>query len=136
MLPLSANPDFQNLGESKSVNPFYDINGDLLSDKVEVYGSEALDQAIEMVLCTEPMERIFNPSLCSPFYKILFENHTQVNAILPDVFDQIEYWVPIKIYRNNVNLEIDESNHSINLQIPYISNDGTIKHIFSRVISK
>ena len=136
MLPLSANPDFQNLGEAKSVNPYYDINGDILSDKVEVYGSEALDQAIEMVLCTEPMERMFNPSLCSPFYKILFENHTQINAILPDVFDQIEYWVPVKIVRSKVNLEIDASNHSISLQLPYVSNDGTIKHVFSRVISK
>jgi hypothetical protein len=136
MLPLSANPDFKDLGESKSVNPFYDINGDIMSNKVEVFGSDALDQAIETVLCTEPMERIFNPGLSSPFYRILFENHTQVNAILPDVFDQIEYWVPVKIYRDEVNLEIDAANHSISLQIPYISNDGTIRHIFSRVISK
>jgi phage baseplate assembly protein W len=136
MLPLSANPDFKDLGESKSVNPYYDINGDILSEKVEVYGSDALDQAIETVLCTEPYERMFNPSLCSPFYKILFENHTQVNAIMPEVYDQIEYWVPVKIYRDKVNLEIDAANHCIRLQIPYISNDGTIRHIFSRVISK
>jgi hypothetical protein len=136
MLPLSANPDFKELGKTKEINPYYDINGDILSDKVEIYGSEALDQAIEMVLCTEPYERIFNPGLCSPFYRILFENHTQVNSILPSVFDQIEFWVPVTIYRDNVDLKIDESNHSISLQIPYISNDGKIKHIFSRVISK
>lgn len=136
MLPLSANPDFKDLGESKSVNPFYDINGDIMSNKVEVYGSDALDQAIENVLCTEPMERIFNPALCSPFYKLLFENHTHVNSIMPDVYDQIEYWVPVKIARNKVNLEIDPANHRISLQLPYVSNDGTITHIFSRVISK
>lgn len=136
MLPLSANPDFKNLGESKSVNPYYDINGDLLSDKVEIYGHEALDQAIEMVLCTEPYERIFNPSLYSPLYRILFENHTQVDGIIDSVLDQIEYWVPITIDRDNTNLKVNPAEHYIELQIPYISNDGKISHVFNRVISQ
>jgi hypothetical protein len=136
MLPLSANPDFKNIGESKSPNPYYDINGDLMSDKVEVYGHEALDQAIETVLCTEPYERIFNPGLCSPFYKLLFENHTQVDGIIDEVVDQIEYWVPVTVIRDKMDVKIVPNEHCVSLQIPYVSNDGKIAHVFSRVISK
>ena len=87
MLPLSANPDFQNLGEQRIPNPYYDINGDKLSEHVEIYGSEALDQAIEMVLCTEPRERIFNLGFSSPLYKVLFENHTQIDGLITTIFD-------------------------------------------------
>ena len=37
MLPLSANPDFKDLGELKSPNPYYDLNGDKLSEHIEIY---------------------------------------------------------------------------------------------------
>ena len=74
MLPLSANPDFKDVENSKIVNAYYDINGENMGTKIDVYGSDALDQAIEMVLCTEPFERLFNVSLSSPLYQILFQN--------------------------------------------------------------
>jgi phage baseplate assembly protein W len=136
MLPLSANPDFQNLGEQRIPNPYYDINGDKISKHVEVYGSEALDQAIEAILCTEPRERIFNLAFSSPLYSLLFENHTQMEGLMATVFDQIEYWVPITIFRDKAEVVISSSEHSVSFQIPYISNDGKIAHIFNRVISK
>ena len=136
MLPLSANPDFQNLGEQKIPNPYYDINGDAISEHVEIYGWEALDQAIEMVLCTEPRERIFNLALSSPLYRILFENHTQIDGLISSVFDMIEFWVPVTIDRDNADVQTIPSEHSVSFRIPYISNDGKIAHIFSRVISK
>lgn len=136
MLPLSANPDFQNLGEQRIPNPYYDINGDKLSEHIEIYGSEALDQAIEMVLCTEPRERIFNLGFSSPLYKVLFENHTQIDGLITTIFDEIEYWVPVTIVRDEAKVETIPSEHSVAFQIPYVSNDGKIAHIFSRVISK
>lgn len=136
MLPLSANPDFQNLGEQRIPNPYYDINGDKISEHVEIYGSEALDQAIEMVLCTEPRERIFNLGFSSPLYKVLFENHTQIDGLITTIFDEIEYWVPVTIVRDEAKVETIPSEHSVSFQIPYVSNDGKIAHIFSRVISK
>ena len=136
MLPLSANPDFQNLGEQKVPNPYYDINGDKISKHIEICGSEALDQAIEMVLCTEPRERIFNLGFSSPLYKVLFENHTQIDGLITTIFDEIEYWVPVTIVRDEAKVETIPSEHSVSFQIPYISNDGKIAHIFSRIISK
>ena len=136
MLPLSANPDFQNLGEQRIPNPYYDINGDKLSEHIEIYGSEALDQAIEMVLCTEPRERIFNLGFSSPLYKVLFENHTQIDGLITTIFDEIEYWVPVTIVRDEAKVETIPNEHSVSFQIPYVSNDGKIAHIFSRVISK
>ena len=105
MLPLSANPDFKDLGELKSPNPYYDLNGDKLSEHIEIYGADALDQMIEAVLCTEPYERIFNLSFSSPLYRVLFENHTQIDSLINMVFDQIEYWVPVSIYRKMLMLE-------------------------------
>lgn len=136
MLPLSANSDFKNIGEHKSPNPYYDLNGDNMSEKVEIYGSDALDQAIELVLCTEPYERIFNLKLSSPLYKVFFENHNRIDDLMSEVFDQIEYWVPVTILRDEAEIEVDPAYHNLSFQIPYISNDGKIKHIFSRVISK
>ena len=136
MLPLSANPDFNNLGEYKTPNPYYDINGDKLSEQIEIYGSDALDQAIESVLCTEPYERIFNLGFSSPLYKILFENSTQIDGLMTRVFDQIEYWVPITIYRDRAEIFTKPSEHQISFKIPYISNDGKIVNVFKRVISK
>lgn len=136
MLPLSANPDFKNLGEQKIVNPYYDINGDKLSKQIEIYGSEALDQAIEAVLCTEPYERIFNLGFSSPLYKILFENHTQIDGLMTTVFDEIEFWVPVTIVRDETNIELIPNEHSVSFQIPYVSNDGKIAHVFNRIIGK
>ena len=136
MLPLSANPDFKDLGQLKTPNPYYDINGDKLSEHIEIYGADALDQAIEAVLCTEPYERIFNLSFSSPLYKVLFENHTQIGGLINMVFDQIEYWVPVSIYRDNAEIQTIPNEHSVHFKIPYVSNDGKIVHIFNRIISK
>ena len=136
MLPLSANPDFKDLGELKSPNPYYDLNGDKLSEHIEIYGADALDQMIEAVLCTEPYERIFNLSFSSPLYRVLFENHTQIDSLINMVFDQIEYWVPVSIYRDNAEIRTIPNEHAVHFKIPYVSNDGKITHIFNRIISK
>ena len=136
MLPLSANPDFKNLGELRTPNPYYDLNGDKLSEHVEIYGSDALDQAIEAVLCTEPYERIFNLSFSSLLYKVLFENHTQIDGLINMVFDQIEFWVPVSIYRSEAEVKTIPNEHSVSFKIPYVSLDGKIVHIFNRIISK
>ena len=40
MLPLSANPDFKNLGELRTPNPYYDINGDKLSEHCDIWKKE------------------------------------------------------------------------------------------------
>lgn len=136
MLPLSANPDFKNKTESKIVNPYYDINAENMDKRIDVYGWEALDQAIELVLCTEPYERLFNLSLSSPLYEILFQNSNNLDELIGSIFNQIEYWVPITIIRAEAEVENLTNEHSIRFKIPYISNDGRFKHTFSRIIGK
>lgn len=135
MLPLSANPDFKSR-QDKIVNPFYDLNGDNIGNEVEIYGYDALDQSIEMVLCTEKYERLFNLNLCSPVQDILFENVNDVDDLVSNIFDQIEYWVPISIIRKDADIEYNPSEHTIKFKIPYISNDGQIYHVFNRLITK
>lgn len=136
MLHLSANSDFASIENTSIKNPYYDLNGDNIKEHIEIYGTDALDQAIEMVLCTEPGERLFNMSMSSPLYKVLFENLTNINGIMTDIFNQIEYWVPVTIYREDAEVEHDVVTHSLKFKIPYISNDGRFKHTFNRIISK
>lgn len=136
MLPLSANPDFKDVENSKIVNAYYDINGENMGTKIDVYGSDALDQAIEMVLCTEPFERLFNVSLSSPLYQILFQNSADIDSIMSTIFDQIEYWVPVVVDRANAEVENLVSEHALRFKIPYISNNGRIVHTFNRIIGK
>ena len=42
------------------------------------------------------------------------------------VFDQIEYWVPVSIYRDNAEIQTIPNEHSVHFKIPYVSNDGKI----------
>lgn len=131
MLPLSANSDFKNYGDTQE-NPYIDFNGDDISFRSEVYGTDALDQAIEAVIMTEPYERLFNIDFWSPFYRLLFENGSD-EAIINEVFDVIEKYTPVIIDRVNSDVRVDSANHEIMLRIPYNYSEGY--HVFSRVIS-
>ncbi len=135
MLPLSANNDFKNQGEYKAENPFRDWNGESLKHKAEVYGTDAIDQAIEAVIVTEPHERLFNPEFCSPFYRLLFQNESSAEEIIEEVFRRVEVWCGVEIDRENALVEVDSANHSVELTIPYYYNNRLSKHIFSRAIS-
>lgn len=135
MKPLHENPDFKNLDEYRQENSFRDINGDL-SSKSEVYGTDALDQAIEAVIITEPYERIFNLEFWSPFYKLLFEDNVEVDDIIQAVVERIERFIDIRVDVESMNVKVDNSRHSVSLEIPYYWDGGKRYHIFSRVISK
>lgn len=134
MLSLSANPDFSTLSNANVVNPYYDLDG--LGEKTELWGKDALDQMIENVILTEPFERLFNLAYGSPLYLLLFENFARMDELMPQVFDAIEYWVPIKIDRTNADIEKDEINHVLLFKIPYVSNNGMITGIFARRIKR
>ena len=136
MLPLSANPDFNDIKNTKIVNPYYDINSEKMDSKIDVYGTDALDQAIEMVLCTEPYERLFNLTLSSPLYQILFQNATNIDGIVSTIFDQIEYWVPVVIDRQNAEVEFITEEHTLKCKIPYVSSNGRFAHVFNRIIGR
>jgi hypothetical protein len=138
MLPLSANSDFQNNGDLYKPTNYLDINGDDLYHTSVVYGTDALDQAIEAVIVTEPWERLFNIDFWSPFYRLLFNQEQEAEPIVQDTFDMIEKWVGVSIIRNEADISVNGSEHSVSLTIPYYYTDNgkTYKHIFSRVISK
>lgn len=136
MLALSANPDFKTYGKYKVEDPFRDMNGDDLSHKTEVYGTDAIDQAIEAVIVTEPWERINNPDFWSPFYKLLFENSANADSIIEEVFQKIELFCNVEVDRDNANVNVDSFEHEVSLQIPYWFGPNNKYHIFSRVISK
>lgn len=134
MLDLSANSDFSTTADFTIENEYYDWDA-TFTDK-ELWGADAINQSIEMVLTTEPQERLFNIGFGSPLFNILFENSNNVTALMENVFDVIEYWVPIQIARGDTDIQVDPDAHVITFKIPYISNNGTITGYFARKISR
>lgn len=132
MLSLSANADFKRISDFTITNEYYDW--DAYGTSKEVWGKNAVDQMIENILLTEPMERLFNLDYGSPLYTLLFENFSEVDRLMPYVFAIIEKWVPIKIDRKNAEIEKDEDNHALSFRIDYTTNNGLIKGTFARRI--
>ncbi len=138
MLPLSANSDFKNLGALKAPSTYYDIDATFAADNCDIYRTDAIDQMIENIILTEPWERLFNLDFWSPFYKLLFDNSVNAEEVINETFSTIEYWTGITIDRENANINIDEANHEVSLQIPYVyeDNGAGYYHTFSRVVSQ
>lgn len=136
MLPLEKNPDFNRIETIKVQSEYYDLDGEF--KRKEIWDWQALDQSIEAVLVTEPLERLFNLNFGSPLMTIIFENfNNDTDTILNKALDTIEYWVPVHIYRDKTYMEKDPNNHTVTLQIWYDSNNGMIKnHCFTRRIRK
>ena len=72
MLDLDKNSDYTWLHSGKIDSEYYDLDASL--ENTEIWNKNALDQMIEMVITTEPFERLFNLSFGSPLYQVLFEN--------------------------------------------------------------
>lgn len=132
MLDLSKNPDFARFDTATIDSEYYDLDKDLTG--TQLWNKDALDQMIEMVLLTEPQERLFNLAFGSPIYQILFDNFSQVDSIMDTIFDVIEHWVPITIDRNGADVEQDIDNNALIFKIPYISNNGIIRGLFARKV--
>lgn len=134
MLDLDKNSDYTWLHNGKVDSEYYDLAADL--ENVELWNKDALDQMIEMVIVTEPFERLFNLAFGSPLYQILFDNFSNLDTIISTVFDTIEYWVPVTIDRSNAEIEADPDNNTLLFKIPYVSTNGLISGIFARRISR
>jgi len=134
MLDLDKNSDYIWLHNGKIDSEYYDLAADL--ENVELWNKDALDQMIEMVIVTEPFERLFNLAFGSPLYQILFDNFSNLDTIISTVFDTIEYWVPVTIDRSNAEIEADPDNNTLLFKIPYVSTNGLISGIFARRISR
>lgn len=132
MLALSANSDYLSNDNFSLVNEYYDWDTQFHDN--EIWGADAINQSIEMVLTTEPQERLFNPTFGTLLFNLLFENSSNIQNIMPYVYDTIETWVPIQIDRNNTNVQIDPNKQVVSFQIPYTSNNGVIAGIFGRRI--
>lgn len=134
MLELDKNPDYKRRHDFTQPNEYYDW--DIQFQGRDLWGKYALDQMIENVLLTEPQERLFNLSYGTPLYELLFQNISDVYTIMPQIFDIIEYWVPIKIDRSAANITTDPDNNSISFQISYVSNNGLCGGVFARRLIK
>lgn len=134
MLELSANPDFSTTEDFTLENEYYDWDATFTNK--ELWGEDSINQSIEMVLTTEPQERLFNIDFGSPLFAILFESADISYNFMDSVFDILEYWIPIKIDRSNADVSVDPDNHSISFKIPYISNNGVISGYFARRIMR
>lgn len=136
MLPLSANPDFKNLDNASFDNPYFDLALDDMDNINVIYGPDAINQAIENVLTTEPFERLFNLDFFSPLYFLFFEQSDKAEDYVSKCLDKIEMWIPIIIDRSNVNVTLSEDQHEVSFRIPWATTDGLYAGIFNRIIEK
>lgn len=132
MLELNQNSDFKDFSIFTIPNTFYDLSFE--KNNSDLWGKQAIDQAIEIILMTEPKERLFNLAFGSPLYLVFFENSVNAQEIVNTALNIIEYWVPIRILRDKIDFENNSDEHYIAFKIPYISNDGLISSVFSRKI--
>lgn len=132
MLPLSASGDFSKIENAVITNPYIDINAK--DSQSVVYGAQAIDQAIENVLCTMPGELLFNFVLNSPLYEILFDNYT--DGIEEQIFAKVEMFVPIVIIRKDAVVRFSASDHVLTISFPYKTRDGLISSVFTRRIGR
>lgn len=135
-MPLSANPDFQNM-DNALINPYYDISVDYKNTS-DVLGTDALDQAIENLICTEPGERLFNIDFWSPLYRVLFENGNNVSYVADQVYTQIEKYVPVTVNRDAAYISFNKYSNELEISIPYFFNfhGETRSHNFKRIIGR
>lgn len=136
MLPLSANTDFKNIENASIENPYFDLAVDDMNNFNVIYGTDAINQAIENVLTTEPFERLFNLEFFSPLYFLFFENSENAEEYIEKCIEKIELWIPIKVDRSNVDVSISSDKHEVSFKIPWITTDGLYIGMFNRIIEK
>lgn len=133
MLPLSANSNFSTIERPSTIaNPFADLNGRSCNE--DVYGIDAINQAIENVITTMPGECLFNAPLYSPLYEILFDNYT--DGLEEQIFNKIELFVPVRINRQLAEFTYKASDHTLQISIPWTSLNGNFSSVFRRHIGR
>ncbi len=126
------NSDFKHVGDTVRTNSYYDI--DFNFKQIELYGTNALDQAIENILMTEYGERLFNIGFGSPLQRIFFENNGDTTNLREQVYTAIESLVPIHIDRTSAEIgKMDNNPHILYISLDYSTNDGLVyNHHFNR----
>lgn len=133
MLPLSANSNFGTVTKPISeYNSYIDLNGRACNQ--DLYGTDAINQAIENIICTMPGECLFNIALYSPLYEILFNNYT--DGLEEQIFAKVELFVPVQINRASAQFEFDPATHVLYVSFPWITNDGVLAGVFKRHIGR
>lgn len=133
MLPLSANANFSTITKPQTVeNPFADLNGRSCDE--DLYGVDAINQAIEVIITTMPGECLFNAPLFSPLYEILFDNY--IDGLEEQIFNKIELFVPIRVNRAAAEFNYKASDHTLQISIPWVSLEGNFSSVFRRHIGR
>lgn len=134
MLPVSAvNSNFSTVSNPITVpTSIIDIDGN--SCNQDLFGTQAINQAIENLLCTMPGERLFNAAMYSSLYEILFDNYT--DGIEEQIYSKIELFVPVTILRDKAQINYIPSDHTLQISIPWQSTTSSLKGVFKRHIGR
>lgn len=125
------NPDFKHVGDTINATSYYDI--DFNFEHTELYGTNALDQAIENLLMTEYGERLFNFEFGTPLSRIFFSKNSNADSLAEKVYSTIESIIPIRIARNTASINLNNDPHILTICLDYSTNDGkVVGHHFQR----
>jgi phage baseplate assembly protein W len=123
--------------ESKSLDEFLkstyaiDIDKDMAS---QVVNQRAISNAIENIVATEYRERIFNPSFGSPLNVLLFENPDEENIsqVVLELVKKIEEYEPrVTIVRDQISVNVNVTERSLELEMPYFTTFSTSLETYS-----
>ena len=136
MLSISASSDFKRIGDTYQLG-YYDLSMLDSSNNIECINPvDAIDQAIENYILTDPGERLFNLNFGSPITRILFQNNVNTEEVRNNLYTSIEMALDIVIDRSTEGIELNESSHILYIHFNYSTSNGVIlNHSFQRKFS-
>ena len=117
-------------------NYAYDLSKNILSE-VEVFESDAINNSIENILLTLPVERVNLLPFGSSLQLYVFETITDSEAfdLFESILDSIELWENrIILDRQNAKLDLFPDANYMRIQIPYVIKKSGIRSNFKKKI--
>lgn len=114
----------------------YDIDKNPI-DQGEIWDGDVLNQSIEMILATNPGERLFNPSFGFGLQRRVFEIMAPDDAenFLDEVANALKTWEDrITVIESQMQVIANVDQNSVILIIPYIIKRTNIKSVFKKKI--
>jgi len=108
-------------------------------DSPELLVVDVINQSIEMILTTIPVQRLFNLSFGSSFTLMVFNNirsARSLDTVIDDLVQDIKRWEDrITIVESDIRMNVNPDNNTVMLTIPYIINRIRKRAQFSKIIS-
>lgn len=122
------------LNKEFSDNWAYDIDKNPI-DQGEIWDADVINQSIEMILCTYPGERLFNPSFGIGIQYRIFNiaSPAEAESLLDIIASALRVWEDrIIVVESQMRIIANVDAHSVIIVIPYTIKRNNIKSVFKK----